>query len=302
MALRFTPAPPFPISKPKIVEANYLMVISAQRQTAGDLAGRTVAAVQAIKSGMSYRRVASTFHIPIASLHARVTNPSRIPQKPGRKRALTEREEELLVAFLVKFAQKGVPLSQQHLREAVETIIGRMLLARRLHLPFSRFSPGPAFLRSFRRRHARSICFAKPLRHDAKRFYALNSTVLTTHFATVERLIADHSLDASCIFNLDETGVSPEKDITGITSKRFMPRFGSRDCKLPIQKRLDRITMMHVICANGEAGPPLFVFKRSRLPFRMLVRDGVEVKKHLHLYFHMALLLLFERKRERWIL
>ena len=69
-------------------------------------------------------------------------------QKLGRKCALRDEEEQLLVAFLVHFARRSEPLSQQHLREAVELIVGRMLPAHPLLLPFSNFSWALCFARS----------------------------------------------------------------------------------------------------------------------------------------------------------
>ena len=85
-------------------------------------------------SRMSYRRAASTFSILIASLHAPVTNPNRPIQKLGHRKVLRDEEEKLMVYFLVHFAQRGVLLSQQNLREAVETFVGQIVVQyRALH-------------------------------------------------------------------------------------------------------------------------------------------------------------------------
>ena len=77
------------------------MEVNVRRQTAEDSARRIESAVQAVKSGMPYRRAAATFFIPLASLHAHVTNPNRPIQKLGRRRALRDEEEKFLVDFLV---------------------------------------------------------------------------------------------------------------------------------------------------------------------------------------------------------
>ena len=79
----------------------------------------------------------------------------------GRNRALRGEEEKFLVDVLVHPAQRGVPLSQHHLRQAEEIIVGRMPPARRLLLLFSISSPGPAFIRSIRHWYAKSIRFSK---------------------------------------------------------------------------------------------------------------------------------------------
>ena len=115
--------------------------------------------------------------------------------------------------------QRGLALVQQRLCETFELIVGGMTPARCLLLPFSKFSHWRAFLLSFCCLHAKSIRFDRPIRQDPKRLSAVTSTVLTSHLANRQLVMADHSVDASRIFNLDETGVSHGKDVTGITSK-----------------------------------------------------------------------------------
>ena len=103
----------------------------------------------------------------------------------------------------------------------------------------------------------------------------MNSEVLTTHFATVEKLIVENHLDVSRIFILDESAVTLEQDMHGMTSsKRLMPRSGCEDLRMPEFRNLNRVTSMSVICASGSCAPPLFVFKGIKLPYRAVLKDG----------------------------
>ena len=151
--------------------------------------------------------------------------------------------------------------------------------ARVLALPLISHDPSQQYIRSFRKRHASSLFFRKPLRQEAKRISAVNADVLTKHFAMLEKPTSENDLDAPKIFNLGEAGTTPEKDITGIAAvRRLMPRRGERDFKMPQFKALNGINMTPVVSAAGEAAPPLF-FKGYRVPFRTVVRAGRIVDK-----------------------
>ena len=183
-------------------------------------------------------------------------------QKNGHRLVLLPSEEGLIVSFLLNFAQRGLPLTQPHLREAIKIIVDGMPPVHRLAIPFKSHGPSRYYIRSFRNRHDSSLSFCKPLRQEAKRFSAVNADVLTKHFSVLEKLISENELDASKIFNLDEAGTIPEKDITGIVAaRRLMPRRGDRDVKMPQLKKLNRVTMMPLVSAAGEAAPPSFVSK-----------------------------------------
>ena len=160
-----------------------------------------------------------------------------------------------MVKCLVQYANRGIPLTQNDLNEAIHIIASRMPSQRRSALPFGHNSPGRTFLRAFRRLHADRLSFCKPLRHEAKRFMAVNSEVLKTHFVTLERLVADHGLYSARVFNLDECRTTTGKDLTGIaTARRLLLGRGVRDIRLSSFKYLNRVTMMPVINVFGQSG------------------------------------------------
>ena len=60
---------------------------------------------------------------------------------------------------------------------------------------------------------------------------------------------------------MDETGGTPGKDIIGaVKEKRYLRRI-HRDIVILEFMTASRATLMAVINGDGEAGPPLFVFK-----------------------------------------
>lgn len=98
-------------------------------------------------------------------------------------------------------------------------------------MPFKRDKPSSSYLRAFRRQHAIFRRIVKPLRLEANRLRAVNAQALTTHFATMEKLVNEYGIDSYRLFNLNEFGVSPVKDTDGsLACKRLMHKNGVQDC------------------------------------------------------------------------
>lgn len=115
----------------------------------------------------------------------------------------------------------------------------------------------------------------KPVRQEERRFTASNAESLTTHFATLARLIKEFDLDASRNWKLDETGGTPGKYFSGAcASRRFLRRDGIMDANIPHFANLNSSTMIHVVSASGDKRPPLSVFKGNIIPYRTLLRGG----------------------------
>ena len=229
-------------------------------------------AVATIIRGMTYHEAGAKHCVKRNTLHTPVTSP---PRKRIMTLALTNKEEDLLVSFLIKFAKRGVRLIQGHFLEAVNILVNDMDHTRRFVLPFRHGVPGRALLRGFRERHKDKFSFAKPVRQGAIRFSQVHADVLTTHFASLEKLIREDDLDSNRIFNLDESGITPDFHMYGITSaKRFMPRSGCRDLCTPEFRNLNRVTLVLIISSSGACALTLFVFKGLRLPHRTIVKDG----------------------------
>ena len=234
---------------------------------------RITNATEAGKRGASVRDAAQEFQLAKSTLQYRLSTPIR--PKRGRPTALSMSEERMILEFVVKHANKGIPMTERHLCEAISVVLRRLLPSRRVTFPFKKHKPSPGYLGAFRKRHAKVIKFGKPLRQEAKRFRSVNMEALTTHFASVEKRIKDNDIDASRIFNLDEVEVKPDRDASGkLSCKRLMPRKGVQDfitCAFYYQ---NRATMMPVINASGECGPPFFVVKGKRAPYRKVLRSG----------------------------
>ena len=121
-------------------------------------------------------------------------------------------EEDLIVETILRYAHRGYVLEREDLLDCVEIIVQHMPEEKRRKLPFIDGRPSPKFARSLERRHKNSIKFARTSPQEAKGFAATNAQNLTSYIAELEAVIEDHSIDSKRIINLDETGVSPDKD------------------------------------------------------------------------------------------
>lgn len=233
-------------------------------------------AVQAVRSGnLSIRAAASKFRIAKSTLHDSVVRDGSV-REPCRRTALSADEEEKVCDVLLQYSGQGVPLTTAHLCDAIEILVSALPDERRARMLFKQGRPTVKYCRSFRKRHAHRLRFCRPLRQESKRFAACNADSLTTHFATLSTLIERFDLDAQRIWNLDETGATPDKDVNGrSSSRRFMDRRGVQDLKIAEFRRTHRVTMLPVISAAGQNGPTLFIFKGRRMPYRQILRRGV---------------------------
>jgi len=231
----------------------------------------------------SVRRAARVYRVARSTLQDRISSSrrrqTRIRRVAGRRRQFSEAEEDVIISTLVAFADKGVPLNRRHLQEAFKTFIGQLAPSRRAAMPFRNGVPGWRFLTDFEKRHRDRIFFGRGTRQEAKRWSAVNGETLSTHFATLEKIISDNNIDSSRVWNLDETGGTPGKDVVGaIKERRYLRRERhQRDIIIPEFVSSSRATVMAVVSAAGDTAPPLFVFKGARLPYRVVEEAGKEV-------------------------
>lgn len=266
---------------------------------------RLEGAVAAVRSGMKLRAAEQIYRIPRSTIHlhvgrSRLREAGNLPPSspPGRRPVFTTNEEGVVVELLCRYSDKGIPLNRQHAAEAFEIIINRFPPARRAALPFRDGRPGAHFLRNFMKRNEDRLCFGRPLRQEAKRFTATNAEALTAHFANLARLVEDLNLDASRVWNLDETGGTPGKDISGASApRRFLRRDGTRDVKVGDFMNVNRVTMMPVVSAAGDCGPTLFVFKGTNVPYRNVLRNGVVVTETYSTFLPRGAVVAMREKR-----
>lgn len=177
-------------------------------------------------------------------------------------------------------------MKRLHLREALIAFISTLPEHCCDSFPFKNSVPGYWFLLGFEKRHRRKLRFGRPLCQEAKRWSAVNAETLTKHYAVFEKLVRDKAINASRLWNLDETGCTPGQDASGQPSTRgYLCRNCTDDVVLPEWVLESRITLLPVVRAKGDTGPPLLIFDGSKRPYRetLIVCEAVIFTLSSHL-------------------
>eukprot|EP00171_Calliarthron_tuberculosum_P014008 IDg14008t1 len=112
---------------------------------------------------------------------------------------------------------------------------------------------------------------------EAKKQKLHSGENLATHFANLERLFNVYKFDARRVWNCDEIGATPERDVMGRTMKRwYLDRDRTRDMKVAEFRTVHEVPMQPMVSAAADVGPSLFIFKGTHLPYRIVVRKGFD--------------------------
>ena len=141
-------------------------------------------------------------------------------------------------------------------------------------MPFKNDILGVRFLRDFEKRHKGTLFFGRGIKQDAQRWAAVNGRTLSTHFATLEKVITENKNDGKRLWSFYETDGTPGRDPPSHSKRKIYQR--PADVQVLGFVNASRATLMAVINAEGETGPPLFVFKGVRLPYRVVLGAGRE--------------------------
>lgn len=162
----------------------------------------------------------------------------------------------------------------------MELLVSSFPEGRRNTLRFVDGRPGRSFCRGFEKRNRDAICFKKPSPQEAARFRATNAENLTSHFAAVERIIHENSIDEVRFANLDESGITPGNDHSRVGKKKvYCTRYARQhkqcaETSSPEFANIHRVTLVGVVFASGEAGRPTFIFEGTKLRYRTVVGSG----------------------------
>ena len=235
-------------------------------------------AIEMVRTGSTIRKASAIQCIPRSTLHDNIAKYSSrsvsVSRRPGPHSSLSSIEEEMVLTPLFRHANRGIPLRRRHVKEAIEIIVSRMSPAGRLSLQFKNGSLGSHYLRDFTRRQRTKIIFAKPLRQEALRFNAVNGDALTTHFAITKKIIREQQIDASRIWNFDETGASAGRDANGKQNVRvYMTRAGSRDAKIGHFLNTNRVKILPAVSAKAATTPPMLVLRAFLFLTELLQRE-----------------------------
>ena len=147
-------------------------------------------------------------------------HPATQSARRGPNRALSDEEEATICQLLVREADGGSPLTRPDCNDAFYKFASALSLELQAKVPCENLTPGRDFLRN---RNADTIRLGRPAKEAEERWRACNAGTLTTHLVSFENVLVENRITASQLYNLYETGVTPNRD----TSKRTCPKDAS---------------------------------------------------------------------------
>lgn len=100
--------------------------------------------------GWTYSKCVEVFQVSSSTLQRHVVG---LIQK-WDKEMMSKKEDDLILTTLLNFSHNGLPVSQDHLSEAVRFVINERPATGRLFTPKYIIIPSKRFLRNFRGRHS----------------------------------------------------------------------------------------------------------------------------------------------------
>ncbi|GBP56893.1 hypothetical protein EVAR_41642_1 [Eumeta japonica] len=119
----------------------------------GDLAN----ALKAIDTGLSLRKAAAAYNVPIATLSRKKGNPETSKQKTGPPPVFSVNEEQKIVDWILFRAQRGLPVTKTELLDSVEQYVKLL----KKETPFIDNRPSRHWYEGFRKRHPQ-LAIRKP--------------------------------------------------------------------------------------------------------------------------------------------
>lgn len=177
----------------------------------------------------------------------------------GAKSILNAQQENDLEDKIIRFAQKGFPLTSKVLRRTVYKFCERLGVRHKFNN--ERKLAGKEWFRSFLKRHP-NISQRRAQQLNPARAQKLNPFIVGDYFAKLENLLDRTGLKHSPqkIYNMDEKGCR----LMLHHQQRVLAKKGSKRVHLVGAEHAENVTV--VACANaiGHVIPPMILFKGQR--------------------------------------
>ncbi|XP_037794938.1 uncharacterized protein LOC119590336 [Penaeus monodon] len=209
------------------------------------------------EKGASVRVAAALFGVPRSTLHDYVQRSKTRPivdqtfqlASYSVRQVLTPNMEKELATYLKDSSKLFHGLSTN----TTKRLAYEYAVANKVGVPESWArdeSAGRDWLTGFLERQATSLA----------RMTSFNRTNLGIFQTKLEEVLQRYQLSESCIYNLDEIGCTTVQKVPKIITQKGVHQVG----QVTSRERGELVTMVGIICANGNALPPCFIFPRVR--------------------------------------
>lgn len=221
-------------------------------------------AVDAYKSNQyGLNECARVYNIPKTTLYRHVKCLNKIAnnavKKFGKPTTLPEQIEEELVSHILKLEELMFGLTINDIRKLAFDIAQRNQLAHVFNC--EKELAGKKWYYRFMKRHP-TLTLRQPESTSVARARGFNKENVYHFYDLLEKIVEVNKLDASRIFNVDESGFSTvQKKSQKIIGQKGKKQIGA----IASGERGVNTTMVCCISASGQFIPPMIIFKRMRM-------------------------------------
>ena len=211
-------------------------------------------AMDAVRSGMSFREACRRYKISgVNSLRRRFSGHVQVEARPGRQANYLSKSAEQGIVEAVEFrARRGMCCDLAQLRYLVRQVALCVHKDNPSVIPLD--FPNSRWTQRFLKRHP-SVSMRKAQVFEKDRHDATSEQNVRSYFQNLRECMKRRGYSADCIFNADETGMTPQ----GRRPPRVICPRGLRANYIRSSDR-ENVTMMGCCSAGGGSIPPMYVF------------------------------------------
>ena len=164
-------------------------------------------AYEAVLGGsMSQRTASTTYGVSRTALQRRIHGVVEVAAKNGPAPILRPGEEEGIVQAILERSLRGACFETRELKHLIRKVIVDSPYERTIPSEF----PSDRYMNKFVQRHKERIGYRSAQILDSKRAKMSTEDNIRQYYANLEKLMKDKQYAPECIWNLDETGISPQ--------------------------------------------------------------------------------------------
>lgn len=196
----------------------------------------------------------------------------------GRAPVLTPQLENKLEKKIVRFAERGFPLTPQSLRRIVYSFVDQQKIPNTFNK--DKKLAGREWYRSFLKRH-KKLSQRKAQNMNPARAQKLNRPIVEDCFSKLEALLNETGLKHTPekLYNMDEKGC--RRRLTLLSSKMLLQKKGAKRVHLVSQEHAENVTIVACGNAMGHVIPPMILFKGQRM--KPTFSDGLPPGSVVHM-------------------
>ena len=209
--------------------------------------------------GKSVLEAAKSHNIPYTTL-LRLSKKETLPFSGGRFKPVFNFElERLLMDYIVTMSKRFLGMTTLEIRRFAYELAD----ANQCPIPNSwktNRTAGKDWLNGYIKRHGNTLSLRKPEATSLARASGFNKPVVMRFYNLLRDVLLQLNVDASRIYNVDETGLSTTQVPTKVYSAKGQKQVG----KIVSQERGLNVTAVCCVNAVGQYVPPMLIFPRVR--------------------------------------